>query len=78
MKMSKVWLIANLGVFTLSVVWFFNDRTIEPVIVGILALASSWMQFFSDENQKGNMSIKAGKKSKNYQSAGDINIKNEQ
>lgn len=72
-----LWVI-DISVIVLSVVWYLNEKSIEPIITGLMALGGLIMLVFSNKKSESNNTFKqkSGKKSTQYQAGGDITINN--
>ena len=69
-----LWVI-DIVAIVLSVFWYLEEKTYEPIITGILSLGGLIALLISKpEKNKIVMKQKAGKKSKQYQSGGDMKI----
>lgn len=62
-----------------SLVWLKNENNLEPLITTITLIVTLIPQIVKNKPNldKTTMSQKGGKKSNNYQSKGDINIKHD-
>lgn len=61
--------------FVASLIWLITKPDWEPLVSTLLLLAALIGQFISrNKNKEIKMTQKGGKKSKNYQAGGDINI----
>ena len=69
-----LWVIDIVAII-LSVLWYIEERTYEPIITGMLSLGGLIALLTTkSKNSKNVMKQKAGKKSKQYQSGGDMTI----
>jgi hypothetical protein len=76
--MRKILLISNISAFISSVLWLIFKPDFEPLITTLLTLCGLIGFVFikpKKSKEKIVMKQKAGKKSRQYQSAGDMTIK---
>ncbi|MDB4534233.1 hypothetical protein N9242_05110 [Vicingaceae bacterium] len=72
-----LWVIDILAII-LSILWYFEERAYEPIITGILSLGGLVALLTTkSKNEKIVMKQKAGKKSRQFQSGGDMKINEE-
>ena len=65
----------NILAFVASLIWLITKPDWEPLVSTLLLLAALIGQFISRNMKKETkMTQKGGKKSKNYQAGGEINI----
>lgn len=77
--MRKILLILNVCAFIASLIWLCKNRDFEPLISSLLTLAGLigfTVTKPKKEMGKIGMKQKAGKKSRQYQSGGDMTINN--
>lgn len=74
--MKKTLIILNIAGLLGALIWLMIEKSWEPLVTS-LGLIGSLIALIYNNSQTGDniqMKQKGGKKSKNYQSAGDINI----
>jgi uncharacterized membrane protein len=74
--MKKTLIILNIASLIGALIWLMSGKSWEPLITSI-GLIGSLIALIYSNNQSGDnikMKQKGGKKSKNYQSARDVNI----
>lgn len=77
--MRKILLILNICAFIASLIWLYKIRDFEPLISSILTLAGLIGFAVTMPKKKSDkivMKQKAGKKSRQYQSGGNMTINN--
>jgi len=77
--MRKTLLILNICAYIASLIWLYKIRDFEPLISSILTLAGLIGFVVTKPNKEKDkivMKQKAGKKSRQYQSGGDMTINN--
>ncbi len=74
--MKKILITLNIGALIASLVWLMIDLSLEALIsfIGLIASLVTTIFYTSKKNEEVKMKQKGGKKSKNYQSSGTINV----
>lgn len=76
--MKRIIILLNVASLIAALIWLMYEQSLEPLITSIGLIASLITLIYSNSTELSNikMSQKGGKKSNNYQSAGDITVKN--
>lgn len=76
--MKKSLIILNIASLIGALIWLMVEHSWEPLVTALGLVESLIALIYSNSNPQSNikMTQKGGKKSKNHQSAGDMNIKN--
>ncbi|MEW7292124.1 hypothetical protein [Aquimarina sp. 2304DJ70-9] len=74
--MKKTLIILNIISLIAALIWLISERTWEPLVTSLGLIGSLITLIYSNSNAGRNIELyqKGGDKSKNYQSARDINI----